>query len=387
MSVSTKKTLNSVLVKPTGPRCNLACSYCFYLSKDELFGGDKNYRMSEQILRNLVRQMMRQGGRDVSFGWQGGEPTLMGIPFFERAIEYQIRFGRSGQSVGNGLQTNGILIDDDWAMFLRDAHFLVGLSLDGPQHVHDRYRRFPSGKASWELVVKARDALLHRDVEVNALVVVNDYSANYAEEIYNFHKNSSLSYMQFIPCVEPDPQNSRNISSFSLSSEAYGRFLCELFDLWHSDFRDGKPTTSIRWFDSLFYTYIGLDAPECTLLQECGVYLVVEHNGDVYSCDFFVESRWHLGNVLTHSLVGLLNSPQQIEFGKIKTTRPAECAQCEWLMHCWGGCPKDRFCDPADKGSNHFCQSFKTFFAHSDGRFRKLADEWKKKQSPVNTRA
>jgi uncharacterized protein len=367
-----KTTLNSVLVKPAGPRCNLACTYCFFLDKSKLFGGDNIYRMNEQILRNLVRQMMRQGERNVSFGWQGGEPTLMGIPFFERAVEYQIRFGRSGQSVGNGLQTNGILIDDDWALFLHDARFLVGLSLDGPQHIHDYYRRFPNGKRSWQRVVLARDVLLQHDVKVNALVVVNDYSANFAEEIYNFHKNNGLHFMQFIPCVEPDLQNPSKTSSFSVSAEAYGRFLCELFDLWCDDFIDGKPTTSIRWFDSLFHTYVDLAAPECTLLPECGVYLVVEHNGDVFSCDFFVEPRWHLGNLLTHSLSELLNSPKQIEFGRLKTNLPAECAHCEWLTHCWGGCPKDRLGD--------FCQSFKIFFAHSDDKLRKLAEAWKKQQ-------
>ncbi len=376
-----KKTLTSVLVKPTGPRCNLDCTYCFYLQKDELFGHKKIYKMSEEVLRSMVRQVMRQGGRQLSFGWQGGEPTLMGIPFFERAVEYQVRFGQQGQSVGNGLQTNGVLINEDWALFLRDAQFLVGLSLDGPQHIHDLYRRFPSGRSSWEYVVKARDILLNKGVEVNALVVVNDYSVKHAQEIYEYHKSSGLTHMQFIPCVEPDAHDPSKAAGYSVDAEAYGDFLCDIFNLWSQDFQSGKPTTSIRWFDSVFYTYVGYEAPECTLLKECGVYVVVEHNGNVYSCDFYVEPEWHLGNVLTDRIEDMLNSPLQTDFGKVKTQLPPECHTCEWLKHCYGGCPKDRQHDPRDDGSNHFCRSYIKFFEHADVRLKQLAEEWKQEQA------
>lgn len=372
------KPLQSILVKPAGPSCNLACGYCFYLQKAELFGGAESLRMSDAVLRTVVRQMMRAGGGNVSFGWQGGEPTLMGISFFERAVEYQIRFGRTGQTVGNGLQTNGILIDDDWATFLHDSRFLVGLSLDGPQHIHDRYRRFPSAKPSWQRVVAARDTLLNRDVQVNALVVVNDYSVRFAEEIYRFHKGNGLLHMQFIPCVETDPKNPLQSARFSVAAEDYGRFLCELFDLWWDDFRDGEPTTFIRSFDSIFYTYVGLPPPDCTLLPQCGVYLVVEHNGDVFACDFFVEPNWRLGNINEQSLQEMLNSAKQQAFGAAKSQLPAACTACRWLRHCWGGCPKDRLRDARDAGSNHFCRSYQLLFEHADEKLRKLAITWKK---------
>ncbi len=379
----TVKPLSSILIKPAGPDCNLACRYCFYLKKSEMFSELKTHRMSDDVLKETVKQMMRDGEQQVAFGWQGGEPTLMGRKFFESAVQYQQKFGRPGQSVGNGLQTNGILIDQDWALFLRDTNFLVGLSLDGPQHIHDKYRNFPSGKSSWERVAKARDIMLDHDVQVNALVVVNDYSVNYAREIYQYHKNSGLVFMQFIPCVEPDMDDPSQAMDFSVSAEGFGRFLCELFDLWLADFRYGQPTTSIRWFDSVFYSYVDMAAPECTLTQECGIYVVVEHNGDVYSCDFFVDPKWHLGNVMDSSLTDMLNSPLQTTFGQVKSSLPNECVECKWLKHCRGGCPKDRLADQRDKGSNHFCQSYKMFFEHADERLKRIAENWKKEHGII----
>jgi len=373
------KILSSVLVKPAGPDCNLSCIYCFYLQKARLFPEVKRHRMSEEILGEMVRQVMQQGSSQLSFAWQGGEPTLMGVSFFEKAVEFQKKYGVN-QIVGNGLQTNGILLNKDWAQFLRKNKFLVGLSLDGPQHIHDHYRVFRNGKGSWTRVVDRAKMLLDAGVEVNALTVVSDYSAQFPEEIYEFHKSLGLSFMQFVPCVETDPKNPEQAAPFSVSPEQYGKFLRKLFDLWWNDFKDGKPTTSIRYFDSVFYTYVGFVPPDCILLKECGVYVVIEHNGDVYSCDFFVEPTWKLGNIMKDRLVELLNSERQFEFGQVKSHLPTECETCPWLHHCWGGCPKDRIRDPRDKGSNHFCQSYKMFFEHTDERLKELADDWKRKQ-------
>jgi uncharacterized protein len=206
---------------------------------------------------------------------------------------------------------------------------------------------------------------------------------NHAREIYNFHKRHGLDHMQFIPCVEPDGEGA---ASYSVDAEAYGRFLCELFDLWINDFRQNQPTTSIRWFDSVFYTYVDLGAPECTLLPECGIYVVIEHNGDVYACDFYVDPQWHLGNILRHDLAAMLNSPLQKKFGSIKSNRPSACAACPWLKRCWGGCPKDRNADPRDRGVSHFCRSYIIFFEHADQRLRLLAEEWKR-QGETYTRS
>ncbi|RKX86348.1 MAG: anaerobic sulfatase maturase [Spirochaetes bacterium] len=386
------KNLESVLIKPAGPDCNMACTYCFYSSKSGLFPETKIHRMDDSVLKRMIRQIMHQGGSNLSFGWQGGEPTLMGREFFEKAVNYTRIYGRAGQTVANGLQTNGILIDKNWAEFLYEYKFLVGLSLDGPKHIHDRYRLLKGGKPSWGKVVRARDILLNRGVDVNALSVVTDYSVRYPEEIYEFHKNNGLNYMQFIPCVEADPLHPGRIANFSVTPEDYGKFLCKIFDLWVSDFKKGTPTTSIRWFDSILFTYAGMEAPECTLQKECGKYVVIEHNGDVYSCDFFVEPGWKLGNITDGRIIDMLNSPLQKEFGLRKTDLPQECLNCPWLKHCWGGCPKYRQYSPKtnlvhpiintsgteraqNKKATYLCAAYKIFFGHADSTFKKLASK------------
>jgi uncharacterized protein len=360
------------LIKPSGPDCNLACEYCFYLKNDCFPPGA--HRMTRVILRETVYQMMNDGGPQLSFGWQGGEPTLMGLAFFEQAVRYQAQFGRSGQVVGNGLQTNGLLIDQSWAAFLREHQFLVGLSLDGPEHIHNRYRG-----QSWHQVVRARDLLLNAGVAVNALIVVNAYSVQFPREIYDFHKKAGLNHLQFIPCLEPSLNGGTTTADFSISADRYAEFLCEWFDLWRADFRYGQPRIFIRWFDSLFYTYVGWAAPECTLLPECGNYLVVEHNGDVYSCDFFVNPDWHLGNVTSGRLIDFLNSPRQTDFGILKSQWPVECGDCSWFRHCHGGCPRERRFSPA--GSNHLCAAWKIFFRHADPFFKTLAEKWQVENS------
>ena len=374
------KPLNSLLIKPAGPDCNLACSYCFYLEKSALFPQVKPHRMSLSTLEEVIRQSMIQAGPQMSFGWQGGEPTLMGLHFFEKAVEFQQRYGR-GQSVGNGLQTNGLLLDGRWLTFLKRYNFLVGLSLDGPEHIHDKYRLNRGGKGSWKAVVEKARMLLGMGAAVNVLSAVNSYSVQFPEEIYRFHKEQGFDYMQFIPILETDPEHPRKAAEFSVSATDYGRFLISLFDQWIADFRNGQPTTSIRYFDALFYTYVGKEPPECTLLPECGSYLVVEHDGSVYSCDFFVEPRWQLGNVHERYLIDMLNSETQRNFGRRKMDLPPDCRTCPWLKHCRGGCPKDRQRDPLDGGLNHFCEAFKSFFAHADAVFHQLADQWVQEQN------
>jgi uncharacterized protein len=375
------KRLSSVLLKPAGPDCNMACTYCFYLEKSELFTDTEVHRMNEEILEETVKQVLSQGERNISFAWQGGEPTLMGLPFFKKAVEFQKIYGR-GHSVGNGLQTNGLLLTEEWAEFLAEYRFLVGLSLDGPEHIHNTYRHLRSGKGSWSRVVDKAKLLLDKGVATNALTVVNDYSVDYPEEIYSFHKSLGLNYMQFIPCLELDPHNPSQAAPFSVFPKKYGQFLCKVFDLWLADFDGDVATTSIRFLDSLFHIYVDLPPPECTLLRECGVYVVIEHNGDVYSCDFFVDPEWRLGNIMEKRLIDMLNSSKQTRFGKQKAVLPQECQKCPWLRTCRGGCTKDRLHNPSNKELNFFCGSYKMFFEHAHTHFKKLAEEWKRKQKP-----
>lgn len=372
IKIMTGKVLNSILVKPAGPDCNLACDYCFYSGKSSIFPETVKHRMTDSTLTALIRQAMSQAGETIGIAWQGGEPTLMGLQFFQKAMDLMQQYGRD-QSVGNALQTNGLLIDKKWIRFFREYNFLIGLSIDGPERIHDHYRRTKDGKGTWSRVTDKAKMMLDNGVEVNALSVVTDYSSKFPEEIYSFIKGLGLNYMQFIPCVERDPANPGELRTFSVPAKNYGTFLCRLFDLWLADFVDGSQTTSIRFFDSVFYRYVGMTPPECTLLEECGNYLVVEHNGDVYSCDFFVEPVWKLGNISNCNLQDMLNSERQTAFGAMKKQLPEECRSCKWLHLCQGGCIKDRENGPGQKATNNLCAAFKMFFEHADPELKELA--------------
>ncbi|NQV40757.1 MAG: anaerobic sulfatase maturase [Candidatus Marinimicrobia bacterium] len=373
--------LNSLLIKPAGPDCNLDCEYCFYLEKDALFPETKTHRMSDQTLEVMIRNALEQSRGHISFAWQGGEPTLMGLPFFQNALQLQQKYSQ-GHHIENTFQTNGTLIDKEWATFLHENDFLLGLSLDGPAHIHDHYRVDKSGNPSFEKVRDAADLLLDHQVDVNALVVVNDYSVKYPEEIYKFHKDIGLDHMQFIPCVEHGNIHS-TLAPYTVSAKEYGEFLCHIFDLWVQDIDDLVAKTSIRFFDSVFRKYVGHHPADCTLLANCGVYLTVEHDGSVYSCDFYVNPENLLGNIHDAKLVDMLNGEQQIGFGSAKSTLPQECQSCEWLGLCRGGCPKDRILEGDESGLHYLCESFKIFFAYADATFKSLAGAWQNQQAEL----
>lgn len=366
-----RKPLTYVLVKPSGPDCNMGCEYCFYYDKQDYFTETPRHRMSHEVLEEMISQGMSVPQREFSFGWQGGEPTLMGLDFYREAVALQAAYA-NGREVHNSIQTNGILIDDAWADFLKANDFLVGLSIDGPIHIHDHYRLMQGGGGSHARVESAARLLLEKGVLVNALSVISSYSVQYPDEIYHYLKGLGFKFMQFIPCVETDPENPRQAAPFSVSAKAYGEFLCRIFDLWEADFVDGYASVSVRLFDTFSHVYLGLTPPECTMQRTCGTYLVVEHNGEVYSCDFFVEDTWRLGNVMTGRLEDMLNSKRQQLFGEIKAKLPKKCVTCEWLTFCRGGCPKDRIRDPQDKRFNHFCESYKIFFTYAHPRFAAL---------------
>lgn len=337
--------------------------------------------MSDETQEELIRQVMQQSGNAVSFAWQGGEPALMGLDFYRRAIALEKKYGRNGQSVGNGFQTNGTLLNREWAQFFKQYDWLIGLSLDGPKHIHDRYRFDKGMQPTHEKVESVAKMLLEEGVAVNAMCCITDYSSGFAEELYLYYKSLGLTWMQFIPVVETDKNNPAMAAPFSLTAEKYGHFLIKLFDLWMNDFKNGEPTTSVRHFESVFHSYVGMEAPECTMMKECGTYVTIEHNGGVYSCDFFVEPRYRLGNIKHGKLIDLLNSKKQDEFGKAKTLLPRKCRLCPWYSKCFGGCTKDRIKDPGDNRQPRFCQSYEMFFEHADTKLKLLAASWHKKQA------
>ncbi|MDR1860036.1 MAG: anaerobic sulfatase maturase [Bacteroidales bacterium] len=375
------KPLTSVLIKPSGPDCNLNCKYCFYIGKSALFQAG-THRMSPEIQEELIRQVMQQSGEHVALAWQGGEPTLMGLDFYKRAIELELKFGHN-QMVGNGLQTNGLLLNREWAAFLKKYEWLVGISLDGPQHIHDRYRLDQGGRPTHHRVEDNAKMLLDEGVPANAMCCVTDYSAKYPEELYSYYKSLGLTFMQFIPIVETDPADPTRAADFSVSATDYGRFLCKIFDLWLADFRDGQPTTSIRHIESVFHSYVNVPVPECTFMRECAPYVVIEHNGNVYGCDFFVEPKWKLGNIMADRLINMLNARKQESFGAIKAQLPRDCKQCYWLGKCYGGCTKDRIKDPRDQRRQRFCISYKMFLQHADPVLTDLARQWTAREGDI----
>lgn len=306
----------------------------------------------------------------------------MGLEFYQRAIDLEIKYGH-GKQVGNGFQTNGTLLDREWAKFFKKYDWLIGLSLDGPEHIHDRYRVNKGEQKTWAIVEEKAKMLLEEGVAVNAMCCITDYSADYPEDLYNYYKSLGLTWMQFIPVVETDPTDPSKAAPFSLSAEKYGNFLVKLYDLWRADFVNGAPTTSVRHFESAFYAYVGLESPECTLQKECGPYVVVEHNGNIYSCDFFVEPRHRLGNLRNDKIINMLNSKKQDDFGKAKTLLPRKCRFCPWLSKCFGGCTKDRVKDPADQRLPRFCEAYIQFFEYADADMKMLAKNWMQQQSDL----
>ncbi len=362
----------TTLIKPSSADCNMACEYCFYLLRptDPYRGVKGRKRMDERTLEALISQQLSASGEEAIFSWQGGEPLLMGLDFFRRAVELQMKYGRSGQRVGNAVQTNGVLIDEKWARFFHEYNFLVGLSLDGPREVHDRYRRFPSGEGSFDLVMRAVDVLREHEVEFNILAVVTDFSAERPEEVYEFFVANDLRYLQFIPCVERDPKTGR-IAPYSVKPDQYARFLCRLFDLW---FNEGQPEVSIRFFDNVLLAYMGMKPEMCEMQEQCGSYLVVEYNGDVYPCDFFVERRWLLGNIHRQPLGEIAKSKRARKFFAIKRGPYPECEKCEWKFLCHNGCPRYRHVWRGDFRDRHYlCQALRQFFEYSAPKFEELA--------------
>jgi uncharacterized protein len=366
--------LRSIIIKPIGSFCNLTCKYCFYLDKHSLYEGSAStHKMNEETLEALIQQMFSCTNHP-TFTWQGGEPTIMGLDFFRHVIELQ-KYYAKGRSYQNSLQTHAMLLTPEWGEFLKKEDFLVGISMDGPEHVHDYYRVDAQGRGTFKKVFENTKMLQDHEVNFNILASVSDYSANYPKEIYQFFRDNEFNFMQFSPIVETDPNNPGIALSFSVNAKQYGRFLHKVFRNWRDDFDEEqlKQKTSVRFFDSLLNLYIGRAVDHCALQKNCNVYMVVEHNGDLFSCDFLVSPQTYLGNLHKTRLQDAFNSPNHIAFGEEKANYNKKCQQCRWLKICYGGCVKDRINDPRDQGHNRFCQSYEYFFEHNHAEFIKLA--------------
>ncbi len=361
----------SLLVKPASADCNLSCDYCFYLSRSGLYPQGRVHRMSDEVLGRTIASFMATDQPQYSFGWQGGEPTLMGVEFFRRVTELQQRHGRAGAVVANGLQTNAILIDDAWARHLSAYKFLVGVSLDGPAYLHDHYRKKMGGQPSHGEVLRGIQHLQDHRVDFNILVLVNDRNATRAAEVYHYLCVNNWRYHQYIPCVEFDARGA--LLPFSVTAAAWGDFLCTIFDLW---VKSDAGKVSIRLFDTVLAYLAKGDRNICHMGSNCCQYCVVEHNGDVYPCDFFVNRELKLGNVSTHTWDEIQQSQTYVDFGAAKSRWHETCTKCAYLDLCAGDClkhrsPQHQHRDP--QAVSALCAGWKKFYQHALPRLRQIA--------------
>lgn len=364
----------SIIIKPHGPICNLDCTYCYYLSKEKLYWSSTGFRMSKTTLEELTRQYITsQDTLGVTFFWQGGEPTLMGLQFYKDAVALQEKYRSPGMLISNAFQTNGMTLDEAWCEFFREHRFLVGLSLDGPMQLHDHFRKDKSRNPTFHKVMRALRLLQDHHVEFNVLCVVNRVNADYPLEVYKFLKEQGVTHIQFIPAVGRQPDGS--ISSWTVGAEQYGRFLCTIFDEW-VDNDVGK--IFVQAFEVPLAAWMGLEPSLCSSSRTCGRTLVVEHNGDVYACDHFVTPEYLLGNIHETHLGELAALPFQRRFGAKKyDSLPRYCRECPVLLTCNGGCPKDRFIVTPDgePGLNYLCAGYKRFFTHIVPYVQRMASD------------
>ncbi len=362
-----------LLAKPTGAICNLDCAYCFFLDKELLYPGSK-FRMSDELLEQYIRQLIESHRMDqVTVAWQGGEPTLMGLDFYRKALALEEKYRRPGMTFLNTLQTNGTLLDDEWCEFFKEHNFLIGLSLDGPRVLHDVYRVDKGGRPTFDKVMRGLRLLQKHGVEYNLLTTVNRVNADYPLEVYKFLRDEAgTDWMQFIPVVERINENGltlyqegNTVSDRSVLPEQFGHFLSAIFDEW---VRYDVGLVYVQTFEATVRNWVGLESSGmCVFNETCGQGLAIEHNGDLYACDHFVEPNYHLGNIQDEHMIELVASPQQLKFGADKRdTLPQYCLDCDVRFACHGECPKNRFLTtPAgEPGLNYLCAGLKHFFHH-----------------------
>lgn len=391
----------SVMVKTAGPVCNLDCDYCYYLEKDALYPWKKfnlsSFRMNEEVLEKLIRDYIAsQPQQKIEFVWHGGEPTLLGIEYFRKAIAFQKKYA-DGKEIFNSFQTNGTLITDEWAEFLAENNFLCGLSIDGPEKFHDNHRRFPNGQGSWEKVVECARIFGKHGVEFNTMSVVNASNSKEPATVYEFLKSIGSRFMQFTPIAERialDPSEPLSIVDNhydkatavmreNVSATDWGNFLCRIFDIW---VKNDVGDRYVNYFDNTLAAYAGQQPSLCSMAPDCGCSLAVEHNGDVYSCDHFVFEDYKLGNIFEKNIAEMAKSDKQLFFEQRKQdSLSRQCQKCPFIKACGGDCPKNRFVKNQEgEYVSCLCEGFRMFFNHTRKHFEFMANELKHRRPPAN---
>ena len=376
-----------LMAKPNGPRCNLNCKYCFYSSKKELYP-DKSLLMPDEVLEEYTRQYIDAVKiPEVTFSWQGGEPTLSGISFFKKAIKLQKKYKKPGMQIYNTIQTNGILLNDEWCRFFSENNFLVGISIDGPENLHDMYRRDKEKNPTFKGVMEAIGLLQRYGVEFNILATVNRINADHPLEVYRLFKDTvRAKYIQFIPVVEFKSKNGvTEVSSESVLPDQYGKFLTAIFDEW---VRNDVGRVYVNVFDASLVSWVNHPPSLCLFATYCGTSMVIEHNGDVYSCDHFVDSEHLIGNIMETPLNKMVNSPKQIQFGRDKSDNLSkQCMACEYKFACWGACPKHRFVKNSVNQryeQNYLCPSYEEFFKNINWPMTIMAALYNQGKAPAD---
>lgn len=386
-----------VMLKPAGAHCNLACKYCYYLEKNKLYPTAQRHLMSDEMLEQFTREYIEaQTMNQVLFTWHGGEPLLRSIDFYRKALSLQQKYAR-GRRIDNVIQTNGTLLTDEWCEFFAQNHWLVGISIDGPQPYHDHYRLTAAGKPSWKKVMQGIKLLKKHGVEWNAMAVVNAYNANHPLEFYRFFKENGCQFLQFTPIVErlTRHEDGRTLASLadkdeislseaSVAPEQWGYFLCAIFDEW---VRKDVGKIFVENFDCTLANWMGISPGICAYSKECGHAGVMEHNGDVYSCDHFVFPEYKLGNIRDHSLIDMLYGEQQQEFSRLKhSSLPRQCKVCDMEFACHGECPKNRFMKDkyGDSGLNYLCPGYYHYYQHVAPYMDYMKQELMSQRPPSN---
>ena len=386
-----------VMLKPAGAHCNLACKYCYYLEKNKLYPTAQRHLMSDEMLEQFTREYIEaQTMNQVLFTWHGGEPLLRSIDFYCKALSLQQKYAR-GRRIDNVIQTNGTLLTDEWCEFFAQNHWLVGISIDGPQPDHDHYRLTAAGKPSWKKVMQGIKLLKKHGVEWNAMAVVNAYNANHPLEFYRFFKENGCQFLQFTPIVERQTRHEDgrtlasladkdeiSLSEASVTPEQWGYFLCAIFDEW---VRKDVGKIFVEIFDCTLANWMGISPGICAYSKECGHAGVMEHNGDVYSCDHFVFPEYKLGNIRDHSLIDMLYGEQQQEFSRLKhSSLPRQCKECDMEFACHGECPKNRFMKDkyGDSGLNYLCPGYYHYYQHVAPYMDYMKQELMSQRPPSN---
>lgn len=386
-----------VMLKPAGAHCNLACKYCYYLEKNKLYPTAQRHLMSDEMLEQFTREYIEaQTMSQVLFTWHGGEPLLRSIDFYRKALSLQQKYA-GGRRIDNVIQTNGTLLTDEWCEFFAQNHWLVGISIDGPQPYHDHYRLTAAGKPSWQKVMQGIKLLKKHGVEWNAMAVVNAYNVNHPLEFYRFFKENGCQFLQFTPIVERltrhedgrtlaslADKNEISLSEASVAPEQWGYFLCAIFDEW---VRKDVGKIFVEIFDCTLANWMGVSPGICAYSKECGHAGVMEHNGDVYSCDHFVFPEYKLGNIRDHSLIDMLYGEQQQEFSRLKhSSLPRQCKECDMEFACHGECPKNRFMKDkyGDSGLNYLCPGYYHYYQHVAPYMDYMKQELMSQRPPSN---